>query len=331
MTECTRVPNQKNAVTMPVSKAHLWNPSIDPATEPAQIAISRGEWFDAARQNRKIAYKTYVPVGGNDGPFPVIIWSHGLGGSRDGAGFISRFISSHGYVVVHIQHTGTDSTLWEGKAGHPWDVIRATHIPRKATLQRLRDVPFVLSQLPLLDIAPQMDLSRIGMSGHSFGGMTTQVMAGQRRGYGARQYDLHEPRFKAGIVYSPVPFRKKRGQPPEAFYGGIRIPLLIMTGTDDDSPLENFGFADRMEVFTHSGGPDQHLLILDKGDHMVYSGSRGKLEANPKRDVHEEIIKVLSLAFWDAYLKDDTAAKEWLTQDGVTSWLSDEGAYTYKP
>lgn len=312
------------------STTPLWSPILSPDTEPMQIAIARGEWFDVNRGNRKIAYKTYCPVDSHAGPYPVIIWSHGLGGSREGAGFISRFVASHGYVVIHIQHPGTDSTLWEGKPGHPWDVIRATHIPRSATLQRLKDVPFVLNQLPKLPIAPQMDLQRIGMSGHSFGAMTTQVMAGQRRGYGARQYSLHEARFKAGIVYSPVPFRKKKDHAPADFYGGIRIPLLIMTGTDDDSPIESFGYQDRLEVFTHSGGPDQHLLVLDHGDHMVYNGSRGKLEANPKRDVHEDIIKVLSLAFWDAYLKNDPAAKSWLTEHGVQSWLADEGCYTYR-
>ena len=50
------------------------------------------------------------------------------------------------------------------------------------------------------------------------------------------------------------------------------------------------------------------MIVLEDGDHMVFNGSRGKLAANPKRDVHERIIKVLSLAFWDAYLKDDQAA-----------------------
>lgn len=309
----------------------LWTANVAPDIEPNQISITRGEWFDEKRNNRKVSYKAYCPVETDKGPFPVIIWSHGLGGSRDGAGFISRFVASHGYIVVHIQHPGTDSTLWEGKPGHPWDVIRATHIPRSATLQRFKDVPFALSKLSTLDIAPFMDMSRIGMSGHSFGGMTTQVMAGQRRGYGARQYSLFENRFKAGIVYSPVPMRKKKQHGPEDFYGGIQIPLLIMTGTDDDSPIENFGYEDRLEVYTHSGGPEQHLLVLDKGDHMVYNGSRGKLDANPKRDVHEEVIKMLSLAFWDAYLKDDTAALEWLKGSGVTEWLSDEGQYSFKP
>lgn len=308
----------------------LWSQAISPDTEPMPIAIVRGEWFDEKRHNRKIAYKTYCPAEETDKTYPVILWSHGLGGSRDGAGFISRFIASHGYIVIHIQHAGTDSTLWEGKAGHPWDVIRATHIPRSATLQRFKDVPFVLSKLQSLDIAEAMDLTRIGMSGHSFGAMTTQVMAGQRRGYGRRQYSLYEPQFKAGIVYSPVPFQKKKNHAPEDFYGGIKIPLLMMTGTDDASPIENFRAQDRLEVFNHSGGSNQHLLILNDGDHMVYSGSRGKLEVNPKRASHENIIKILSLAFWDAYLKSDKDAKTWLSHEGVKNWLGSEGIYQFK-
>ncbi|MFA7277240.1 MAG: hypothetical protein WC043_10625 [Pseudobdellovibrionaceae bacterium] len=316
----------------PLSPSPLWSPLVDPTHEPRPLSITRGEWFDGARGHRKIAYKVYAPADALEGEkFPVIIWSHGLGGSRDGAGFISRFVAAHGFVIIHIQHPGTDSTLWEGKPGHPWDVIRATPIPKSATLQRLKDVPFALSQLATLDVAPHMDMTRLGMSGHSFGGMTTQVMAGQKRGHGKRQYSLYEPRFKAGIVYSAGPVLHKKGQSPEDFYGGIKIPLLIMTGTDDDSPLENFGYEQRLEVFTHSGGPEQHLLVLEDGDHMVYNGSRGKLEANPKRETHETIIKILSLAFWEAYLRDNKKAHAWLTSDQVRTWLLDEGSYTYRP
>ncbi|MBP9868592.1 MAG: hypothetical protein KBC88_06655 [Alphaproteobacteria bacterium] len=313
----------------------LWNQSVDPREPPAQIEIERGEWEDPSRGGRRVPYKIYAPVGQGGGRFPVILWSHGLGGSREGAGFISRYIASHGYIVVHIQHAGTDSELWEGKPGHPWDVIRQTKIPRKATLQRLQDVPFAVDQLYHLaegasPLAAKMDVSRLGMSGHSFGAMTTQVMAGQRRGYGAWQYSLHEERFRAGLLYSPVPVRQKRHHGPADFYGGIQIPLLVMTGTDDDSPIENFGYRDRLEVFEHSGGPEQHLLILDGGDHMVYNGSRGKLGENPKREIHEEIIKVLSLAFWEAYLKEDESAKIWLSGEGVRAFLREEGTYVYR-
>lgn len=308
----------------------LWNSAVKPDVEPAQIFIEKGEWVDSSRQNRPIPYKIYTPDQALTGSLPVIVWSHGLGGSRDGAGFISRYVASHGYIVVHIQHRGTDSSLWEGKPGHPWDIIRATHIPRKATLQRLRDVPFALDQIKQLPDA-RLDFERLGFCGHSFGAMTTQTMAGQRRGAGRRQYDLFEPRIKAGILYSPVPVRHKGNRSPEDFYGGIRLPLLTMTGTEDASPIEGFGYEHRLEVSEYAGGPDQHLLVLQDGDHMVYNGSRGQLGVNPKRDVHERIIRVLSLAFWDAYLKDDQAAKSWLTGDGVGAWLGAEAAYTYRP
>lgn len=305
-----------------------WNPQIS-ENEQFPVTLERGVWIDSKRDDRPVPYKIYTPQS-DQGPFPVIIWSHGLGGSRDGAGFISRFVSSYGYVIVHIQHRGSDSGLWEGKPGHPWDVIRATPIPRKATLQRLLDVPFALNQLEAMK-SPAMDLSRLGMSGHSFGAMTTQTMAGQRRGLGRRLYDLFEERFKAAIAYSPVPVMYKAGHKLEDFYGGIRIPMLYMTGTEDSSPVnQEITYKTRMEVFDHSQGPEQHLLILEDGDHMVYNGSRGQLADNPKRDIHEKIIKLSSLAFWDAYLKGDASAKDWMTHGAFENWLGSDAEYKFK-
>lgn len=308
----------------------LWNSNIGEDREPRQIFIDKGEWVDSARHDRVVPWKLYRPEGaGVAGGLPLIVWSHGLGGSRDGAGFISRYIASYGYIVVHIQHPGTDSSLWEGKPGHPWDHIRAARIPRKATLQRLQDAPFALTRIEQ-EFSSLVDMSRVGFCGHSFGAMTTQVMAGQYRGHGRRRYQLYDPRIRAGILYSPVPVLQRGVRPAEEFYAGLRIPLLIMTGTDDESPLEGFGYEDRLEVFEHSGAKDQHLLILDGGDHMVFNGSRGKLGANPKRSVHERIIRVLSLAFWEAQLKDDEQARQWIEGDAVRDWLGGEATYTYR-
>jgi len=115
------------------------------------------------------------------------------------------------------------------------------------------------------------------------------------------------------------------------FYGGIRIPMLYMTGTDDSSPVNaEITYKTRVEVFEHAKGPEQHLLILENGDHMVYNGSRGQLGENPKREVHENIIKLSSLAFWDAYLKDDAAAKKWLTGGDLQNWLGGEAEYSFR-
>lgn len=318
----------------------FWRPDIVLDPLPRRVTLDRGEWTDPRRHNRAVPYKIYVPDRlPQDQTFPVILWSHGLGGSRDGAGFLSRFIASYGYIIVHLTHPGTDTSLWEGKEGHPWDVIKKTHIPRHAVLNRYKDIPFVLQQLremqnnPDIAYGPYMDLTRLGMSGHSFGAMTTQIMAGQRVQRGKRHYNLHQPDFKAGILYSPVPSRKDPAD-PGFIYGGIKIPLLHMTGTDDESPLEQFGYSKRVKIFQNiPKNQGQMLLVLKNGDHMVFNGSRGGLGSSTDRARHEEVIQILSMAWWDWHLKGDQAAQEWLSHQGsangaggVYGFISDDAS-----
>ena len=306
-----------------------------PDAGPYRVLIARDKFTDPARDGRAVPFKVYYPADG-DGPFPAVVWSHGLGGSADGAAFLVRYIASHGYAVVNVQHPGTDSSLWEGKPGHPWDVIRATPIPRGATIDRFRDVPFLLDRLPGWaeghpDLKGRLDMDRLGMSGHSFGALTTQVMAGQAfPGENREPTRLREERFRAGILYSPVPLREWAAGREDEVYGPIALPLLHMTGTADDSPVERFGYEERLAVFDHAGGPEQHLVVLEGGDHMVYAGSRGQLGENPKRRQHEDIIKVLSLVFWDAWLKEDAAAREWLAGGGMADWLGAEARCRFR-
>ena len=265
---------------------------------------------------------------------PVIFWSHGFGGNANGAAFLSRFLAGQGYTLVHITHHGTDSSLWEGKEGHPWDILRKTSITRGTTLDRFLDVPFVLDQLPQWvkenpDVGRYMDLDNIGMSGHSFGAMTTQVMAGQMfPDESGKLVSMREDRFKAGVLYSPVPIRHLVNEEPEEYiYGPISIPMLHMTGTEDDSPLEGFGYKRRLVVAEHAEGAEQYLLVKNGGDHMVYNGTRGKLGDSDLRELHEEIIKMAALGFWDAQLKDDKKARAWIADGGLSDYIGDNGEF----
>ncbi|MEM6781054.1 MAG: hypothetical protein AAF569_04255 [Pseudomonadota bacterium] len=286
--------------------------------EKYKVLIKKDVLVDAAREDRKIPLKIYYPSDYDGDELPVIFWSHGLGGSVDGAAFISRYLASQGYVLVHVQHPGTDSSLWEGKDGHPWDIIRNTPIPRSATLNRFHDVPFVLDSLEAWiaqheEVEAIANLETLGMSGHSFGALTTQVMAGQMFPDEEGKLRVYrDDRFKAGILYSPVPIQHLALDDPRDIYGSISLPLLHMTGTDDASPVEGWDYKKRLVIHEHADHPEQYLHVLEDGDHMIYNGSRGKLGDNPNRDAHELEIKQTALAFWDAYLKDDDRAKEWL-------------------
>lgn len=323
----------------------FWNTDIQPDQEPLKVLLKRGEFADPARHNddgspRIVPFKVYHPVDHNLESLPVIIWSHGFGGSRDGAGFLSRYLASHGYVVVHPTHIGTDSSLWEGKPGHPWDILRETKISRHTTLNRFYDLPFLLDSLTGWaqenpDPGAYMDFSRIGMSGHSFGALSTQVAAGQ---FFADENNklarLREERISCGILYSPVPVAdhlldKISNLGDTNIYADIEIPLLHMTGTADDAPIGGQDYTHRLVVHDRSGRADRYLLVKDGADHMVYNGTRGKLERNPMRDQHEAMIKTLSLAYWEAYLKQDQAALEWLRGSGAQRYLSPHAHLEY--
>lgn len=300
------------------------------------VLLKRGEFIDDSRGQRKIVFKIYYPGDYSGGKLPVIVWSHGYGGNRDGAGFLSRYIAAYGYVVVHPTHPGSDSSLWEGKKGHPWDVLRKNPITREMTVERFKDIPFLLDRLPGWaqenpEVGAMMDVSVMGMSGHSFGAMTTQAMAGQRfpserGGDEGNLEQFADRRFRAAIAYSPVPNQEMGEENPEKyFYGSISLPIFYMTGTKDESPLNGFSYQRRLAVYEHTGTSEKYLLVLESGDHMVYNGTRGQLEANPNRELHEEIIKILSLAFWDAYLKNDARAMAWLKEGGAAEFINQAG------
>ena len=60
-------------------------------------------WTDAAR-GRDIKVKLYAPD--NPTPPPVVIFSHGLGGSVEAASYLGERLASWGILSVHIQHPG---------------------------------------------------------------------------------------------------------------------------------------------------------------------------------------------------------------------------------
>ena len=81
--------------------------------------------------------------------------------------------------------------------------------------------------------------------------------------------------------------------------------------------------------FDHIQSPDQYLLTLADGDHMIFGGHSNQLK--PEQVVlYKNLICESSMAFWDAYLKNDAKAKVWLTSDFKTE-LTTNGTFEIKP
>lgn len=280
------------------------------AARAVEVDVVRGEWTDPARGGRVVPYKLYMPKGA--GPFPVVVHSHGLGGNREASIYILQTVAEAGFVVVTLQHAGSDSGILGG-GGRPATeagVLAAGRngMTAEAAQGRYGDLPFALDQIakdPALK--GKVDLAHIGMSGHSFGALSTLTAVGQRLASAPAETRYAEPRIKAAIAYSP---NKPRGDDPKAAFARIKTPMLHFTGSADSTPfdLEKTPF-ERTTPYQAISGADQYLIYLDGADHALFGGRRlvtGQLK--PIDPPQMEIVKAETVRFWNAYLKGDKAA-----------------------
>jgi predicted dienelactone hydrolase len=80
---------------------------VNPSFHPSHVDLTL---HDAAR-HRDIPLRVYLP--GQSRPAPLILFSHGLGGSRAGSKFLGEHWAARGYVAVFLQHPGSDDSVWK--------------------------------------------------------------------------------------------------------------------------------------------------------------------------------------------------------------------------
>jgi hypothetical protein len=279
-------------------------------------------WYDAHR-GRSVPVRIYYPkTDSNLEQFPVIVLSTGLGRSLDDCDYLGHHWARCGYVSVHVQHKGSDIDVRRGTI-RPKKELQKAFYDSQNIRNRPLDIIFVIDQLERMQresdsLANRCDLTRIGVSGHDFGAQTVLGLAGQVL---PGQLVLTEPRVKAVVAMSsPVPL----GQVPlDVAYGNISRPCLHITGTADNSIVGTTQASQRRLPFDHVTGADQYLVTFYGSDHLVYSGHRRP--ANAYDATFQRLIAECSTVFWDAYLKDNVGAKEWLASDSLRNHLSGAG------
>lgn len=76
-----------------------------------------------------------------------------------------------------------------------------------------------------------------------------------------------------------------------------------------------------MAVYKHLPPGDKYELVLDKAEHSVFTDRPLPGESEPRNPNHHRAILALSTAFWDAYLREDPAARDWLASDRPAALL----------
>lgn len=291
------------------------------AVGPSSIVREEGEVFDEARgigTRFQLSRPEHL-----QGKLPAIIFSpgrpFGRGRPAPPTEWLDNYLAVHGYIAITVWHTGADEFVMDGAPTDPTDkealrafMLQSNHDWDRAD-DRFRDLSFMIDVLSAWNegegaLAGHIDLDRIGVSGYSFGARTALGLFGEKVGTQGRSYK--DERIKTGIAYSPTPVWKQADL--TEVFAEIDLPILHLSGTADRIWTEPILPEDRTAGFHAIAAPDQTLLVLRGADHVTFAGSRPKGDYDRYNEArHHQLIKSASLAFWDAYLREDEAAKTW--------------------
>ncbi len=287
-----------------------------PATEQspqAPYSTYDLEWTDLSR-GRAVPVRLYLPAAASsENPVPLVVFSHGIGGSRSGYSYLGRYWASQGFASLHVQHVGSDTSIWFGNPfGLPGRLQDAAQ--EGEAIARVHDLHFALDRLLASEWAWRIDARHIVAAGHSYGANTALLAVGARVERNGQIMDLGDPRIKAAILISSPPFY---GTPaPGRILASVTVPTLHITATEDVIRVPGYysGAEDRVAVFDAVGGPRKTLAVFAGGSHSMFTDRSGTGGAELNGLV-KVATKELALAFMrNVFGASDEPLRRWSTQ-----------------
>jgi dienelactone hydrolase len=225
-----------------------------------------------------------APLDPSGAPYPIVLFSHGSCGFPSQSNFLWPLVASRGFVVVAPPHPG--NTIFEfPSCGSPQSVVASAQ-------ERPKDMSFVLDQMLALNVQAgspffgALDQNAIAMTGHSFGGYTTYLVATQ------------DPRITVAVPLAPaVP-----GTHPV-----LTVPSLSMIST-----LDSYVNDDQVRMQYAAAAAPKYLVELHDTGHFAYSdGCFPSSDCNPpttltQDEAHVEVLRWV-IPFLERYLKGDAS------------------------
>lgn len=315
----------------------VWYPALDahagqdtsPATRDTYDLIPGfpPAWQEAARD-----------AAPRPGKYPLVVFSHGFGGHRRQSTFLCTHLASRGYVVAAPDHTGNtiaEMIQWMMTVQSGGELPDLAGLLDSFIADRPTDIRFTIDGV-LADsiggVASLVDPERIGMSGHSFGGWTTLMVAGR------------DPRVRAALPLAPAGGETPLPSDPLRnaldFDWGREVPTLFLVA-DNDTLLPLPGMH---ELLGRTPSKSKKMVILENADHMhfcdrieevhemfrlmpppIFDQVAGNIrpisELCPAEHAYQ-FVRGLGLAHMDAHLKGDESAARFLADDIVAALRS---------
>jgi dienelactone hydrolase len=298
------------------------------APDPSRFEARDLQWTDTLRPDgpREVLARFYLPllVKGSENvaaspPVPLVVFSHGIGGSREGYSYIGKHLAANGIAALHVQHVGSDRRLW---FGNPLQMVTRLQeaAKEKEAIARTQDVRFALDQvLANTEFKSRLDTTRISAAGHSYGANTVLLLVGARVERDSLVLDLADPRISSAVIISAPPFYGQGD--PQAIVGGISVPSLHITAQGDEINIPGFYSAakDRVAIFEATASTQspaaKTLAVFSDGSHNIFTDRLGTGGAalNPlvKKATRDLILAFLRQEFF----ADDQAITDWAEQN----------------
>ena len=308
-------------------KLQVWYPAwIDEGDEPdpyEEITLALNA-YEYAKPDKRNA------------PYPIVAFSHGLGGVRYQSASITEHLASHGYVVVAPDHPG--SVLFD----LDFDEIGQVALERPDDIRFSVDHIVELSETDHKRLGGMVDIDPgYAMIGHSFGAFTTLAIAGGEADYAgmeaycsanggdgcgyisdvdASDLALHgslDDRIVTAIPMSPgiwYAFGEDGSNLADS------VPMLVLGGTSDNV----LGYDSEIRpTYDHLGGPKALATLEGFGHYAAYSDMCtilpvfGDCADADTIDVAGGIRSTIGLttAWLGVYFLEDDAYRPWLEDD----------------
>ena len=219
-------------------------------TDNTRETMANGKF--AGQPFRQLNGELWYPRERTEGPYPLILYSHGFNSSASEAGYLADFLVPKGYVLAAV-----DYPLSSGGAPGGPTVNDVNNQPG--------DVSFVLDHLLARNCAEGdslfglIDPQRIAVAGLSLGGLTSQLTAFHR--------DSRDPRIAAAVsIAGPTVFLTPR------FFSTSNMPFMMIAGTADAV----VPYAAHAAPIPQKS-PQSLLVTLQGGTHMGFTSMASSL------------------------------------------------------
>jgi pimeloyl-ACP methyl ester carboxylesterase/predicted enzyme related to lactoylglutathione lyase len=288
----------------------------------AQNAIESADRVTLRDEKRGKDIELYAAWPKGEGSCPVIVFSHGAGGSGSSYAPLIEDWAAHGYAVLAPTH---DDSLRRG--GDIRSAVNKALTDVNGFVERVNDVKYLLDHCAEVEakfpgLKGRLDAQHVGVGGHSYGAYTAVLVAGARVKLPGRApgESFADARPVAFLLLSP------QGRSPEGDLRGlnddswkvITRPMFTLTGTRDFN-TSGEGAEWRLETIRLAAPGERFGVSLDGASHMTFTGqpALGKGLGAPRDEagrVAEARVfgetRTLTLGFWNATLKGDTKARE---------------------